>query len=151
MSSVVNELSKQINDGKIIFDSPVSTTERLKKELLGENTGTKVTSTLQALVLELSKLTNTHIRISSLVRNQGHHGAGRAVDLGNENIAAHLLPKVATDDKVGALKIDELIFDAAQAGQQSRNEWNYDQGKKHTYDTSTLDSHKDHIHVSVKQ
>jgi hypothetical protein len=46
--------------------------------------------------------------------------------------------------------IDDLIFDAAIAGDTDRNKWNYDQGAKHNYGTSTLDDHKDHIHFAVK-
>lgn len=45
-----------------------------------------MTPALQALVLELSRL--AQIRISSLIRGSGHHGMGRAVDIGNEEIAA---------------------------------------------------------------
>ena len=109
-----------------------------------------MTANLQSLVLELSKLVSSHIRISSLVRGSGHHGTGRAVDIGNENIAGSLLPKVAKSAQVAALKIDELIFDAGVAGESDRNKWNYDQGKKHNYDDATLKQHKNHIHFSVK-
>jgi hypothetical protein len=84
------------------------------------------------------------------VRSAGHHGSGRAVDIGNEEIAGSLLPQVATDAQVAALKIDELIFDATVAGQSPRNKWNYDRGVKHNYDSATLDDHRDHIHFAVK-
>ncbi len=141
-------LKDKIAAGKIIFDSANEAT--LKAQLLRENTGTQVTANLQSLVLELSKLVSSHIRISSLVRGSGHHGTGRAVDIGNENIAGSLLPKVAKSAQVAALKIDELIFDAGVAGESDRNKWNYDQGKKHNYDDATLKQHKNHIHFSVK-
>lgn len=152
MSDVIANLKAKIDAGRIIFDPPGATSERLRKELLGENTGTQVTTNLQAMVLELANLTDTHIRISSLVRGStmSHHGSGRAVDVGNEGIAAQLLPLVATDSKVSDLKIDELIFDAGVVGKANRNEWNYNEGSKHSYDDSALQQHKDHIHISVK-
>ncbi len=145
-SATVTELEAQIAAGKIIFDAGKET--QLKSELLGTASGTKATAKLQKLVLELSKSQN--IRVSSIVRTQGHHGAGRAVDIGNEEIAGALLPTFATNAKVNQLEIDEIIFDAAIAGQADRNTWNYDQGTKHAYDTATRDDHKDHIHFAVK-
>ncbi|CAB1083586.1 hypothetical protein D1AOALGA4SA_11139 [Olavius algarvensis Delta 1 endosymbiont] len=146
LSSLNQQLKDQIDSGKIIFD-----TDGLKKQLLKENSGdVKVTDKLQKLVLELSKTVSTKIRISSLIRTQGHHGTGRAVDIGNEEIAASLLPEVATNTKVTELEIDEIIFDAAIAGQTDRNKWNYDLGARHNYGASTLDDHGDHIHFAVK-
>ncbi len=146
------DLQAQIDAGKIRFDAGSET--RLKQELLRQNSGTKVTVKLQKLVLELSRVIDSgkQIRISSLIRNEGHHGSGRAVDLGNEEIANHLLnvKQIATDSKVQSLEIDEIIFDAAIAGQTNRNLWNYDQGLKHNYDAATLDQHKNHIHFAVK-
>jgi hypothetical protein len=142
--SVVDDLKQQIKDKKIIFDKP-----ELEKELLGENAGTtKVTSILQELVLAVSKLKN--IRISSIIRQEGHHGTGRAFDVGNEVIANELLPSVATDAQVKSLKIDEIIFDAKVAGESDRNKWNYNEGQKHSYGDKTLDAHKNHIHFAVK-
>lgn len=142
---VVEQLTAQIAAGRIIFDAA-----RLKNQLLGLGRGTRVTRKLQALVLQLSRLASPNIRISSLVRSAGHHGAGRAVDIGNEEIAGSLLALVATDAQVAALEIDELIFDATVAGQSPRNKWNYDRGAKHNYNSATLDDHKDHIHFAVK-
>ena len=143
VSTVVDDLKKNIDASKITFDS-----DSKKKELLGENTGTKITELLQKLVLYISN--QKDIRISSIIRSEGHHGTGRAVDIGNEDIAADLLPGMATETVVKDQSIDELIFDAAIAGKTDRNEWNYDQGAKHTYGTATLDDHKDHIHFAVK-
>lgn len=143
--SVVDELKAQITAGRIIFDPPPG---KLKNELLGENDGTQVSELLQKLVLEVSRLQK--IRISSVVRNAGHHGQGRAFDVGNEEIAAMLLPAIATDAKVLELRIDEIIFDATIAGQSDRNHWNYDVGLKHNYDSATLNQHKNHIHFAVK-
>ncbi len=146
--SLKQQLQEKINSGKIKFD-PGSET-KLKKELLRDNNDTKVTVKLQTLVLELSKVVSTNIRISSLVRTQGHHGNGRAVDIGNEEIAAALLPEFATNSRVAELEIDEIIFDATKAGQTDRNKWNYDLGVKHNYSASTLDQHGDHIHFAAK-
>jgi hypothetical protein len=145
---VVQKLKDQIAAGKIVFDAANAT--KLKKELLGEAAGTNATKKLQALVLKLSELASPNIRISSIVRTEGHHGSGRAVDIGNEEIAGALLPQVATDAQVAALEIDEIIFDATVAGESDRNHWNYDQGAKHSYNSETLDQHKNHIHFAVK-
>lgn len=146
--SVVDDLKAQIAAGRIGFDPPQATADRLRSELLGENTGpVKVTERLQRLVLAVSRM--KVIRVSSIIRNEGHHGAGRAFDVGNEEVAADLLPLVATDAKVGELGIDEIIFDAGVAGQSDRNKWNYDAGAKHAYAAATLDQHKNHIHFAV--
>jgi hypothetical protein len=144
---IVQKLQDLIAAGKIIFDSDTQ-----RKQLLGLNTGTKVTRKAQSLVLKLSELAGQTIRISSLVRvgDPGHHGSGRAVDIGNEEIAGTLLPRVATNAQVAALEIDELIFDAAIAGETDRNKWNYDRGVKHDYNPATLNQHRNHIHFAVK-
>ena len=142
-SDLTRDLERQIEAGRITFDVP-----KFEDELLGRNAGTRVTRTLQSLVLTLSELV-PKIRIGSLIRGSGQHGAGRAVDLGNEEIAGALLPRVATPAQVSALRIDELIFDAAVAGQADRNLWNYDQGRPHDYDNATLNGHKTNIHFSV--
>jgi hypothetical protein len=138
--SVVDQLKEQIASKRITFQKP-----RLQDELLGN----EVTADLQTLVHHLSTLET--IDLSSIIRQEGHHGSGRAFDIGNEGIAKTLLPKIATDAAVAKWSIDEIIFDAkiADAG-YDRNKWNYDQGKKHTYGTSTLDQHRDHIHFAVK-
>jgi hypothetical protein len=139
-------LQQQINAGKIIFDS-----HELKSELLGLNTGTKVTAKLQALILIISRMSPV-IRISSLVRSGtgSHHTEGRAVDIGNEEIAADLLPQIARADKILEFGIDELIFDAAILHEADRNKFNFDQGAKHNFDEATLNQHGNHIHFAVK-
>jgi hypothetical protein len=146
--SVVDDLRAQISAGRITFDPPASKAARLRRELLGENPGTKVTELLQELALEVSRLKK--IRISSIIRTAGHHGSGRAFDVGNEEIAETLLPDLATDDRIEELRIDELIFDAGVAGESNRNKWNYDRGRKHNYNAATLDQHSNHIHLAVK-
>ena len=148
VATIVDQLKAQITAGKITFDPPAATSDRLRKELLGENAGTRVIERLQKLVLAVSKIKN--IRISSIIRNEGHHGTGRAFDIGNEEIAEELLNAVATDNKVAELEIDEIIFDAKVANAQfDRNKWNYDEGSKHDYPAATLDQHKNHIHFAV--
>ena len=144
---VVEKLKDLIATGKIIFDS-----EKQLKQLLGLNTGTKVSKKVQSLVAKLSEIGGLQLRISSLVRTGGgsHHVTGRAVDIGNEEIGRTLLPLVATDAQVAALGIDELIFDARVADQTDPNKWNYDRGVKHNYDAATLNQHKNHIHFAVK-
>lgn len=149
--SVVDELREHIDSGRIIFDnaSP-GQGARLRRELLGQNAGTKVTPALQALVLEVATL--QRIRISSIVRSgsSSHHVVGRAFDVGNEEIAAALLPLIATEERVRELGIDEIIFDARVAGQSDRHKWNFNAGRRHTYDAGTLGEHRNHVHFSVK-
>ncbi|MBV7527269.1 hypothetical protein KW834_22935 [Pseudomonas sp. PDM29] len=138
--SIVDDLKGQISKNRIIFDKP-----ELKDQLLGED----VTAELQALVHHLSILEK--LRISSIIRAEGHHGVGRAFDIGNEEIAKTLLPKVATDPEVMQWKIDEIIFDASKSDSgYDRNKWNYDIGVKHKFDEATLNAHSDHIHFAVK-
>lgn len=143
---VLEKLRQQILAGKIKFNSTA-----FQSQLLGLSGGTKVTAKLQSLVLKLSELATPNIRISSLVRSGmgSHHTEGRAVDIGNEEIAGALLRIVATDAQVAALEIDELIFDGALLG-ENRNKFNYDEGRKHEFNSTTLDQHGNHIHFSVK-
>lgn len=145
--SVVDDLRAQIDAGRIIFDPPAA---RLRRELLGENTGKKVTERLQELVLEVSR--RGRIRISSILREgRGiHHTAGRAFDVGNEEVAGALLPGIATQAVVARFNIDEIIFDARIAGEADRNEWNFDRGEKHNFSPPTLARHRNHIHFAVK-
>jgi hypothetical protein len=140
---LVAQVKAQIAAGRISFDSDAQ-----RAQMLRENDGVKVTDKLLKLVIEVSKL--QVIRVSSVVRNEGHHGRGRAFDVGNEAIAGVLLPAIATDAKVAELEIDEVIFDATVAGQSDPNHWNYDQGAKHAYNAATVAQHRNHIHFAVK-
>lgn len=135
-------LQAHIDNGKIIFDR-----DTLRAELLRENSGTKIAPNLQKLILHLADTVPSHIRISSLIRSGGKHGAGKAVDIGNEEVARDLLADIGLF--ISVLDIDEVIFDASVAGEMDRNEWNYDQGRKHDFATTTLDEHKDHVHFAV--
>lgn len=149
--SVLDHLRDQISAGRIIFDNATAGQgARLRRELLGQNAGTKVTRGLQALVLEVSRL--QRIRISSIIRtgSSSRHVVGRAFDVGNEEVARDLLPLIATDERVEEFGIDEIIFDARVAGQSNRNRWNYNDGRRHDYDSATLTAHRNHIHFAVK-
>lgn len=138
--SVIDDLKSQIAKKRIIFDKPA-----LQDELLGSSVAVEA----QKLVHHLSTLET--LRISSIVRAEGHHAEGRAFDVGNEDIAKRLLATVATNDQVKAWMIDEIIFDAKKAdASYDRNKWNYDRGAKHVYDAATLNAHGDHIHFAVK-
>ena len=144
--SVVDLLRARVDAGKIIFDKPA-----LRDELLGLNAGTKVSSKLQALILKLCDMAPV-IRISSLVRPApgSHHAEGRAVDIGNEEIAAALLPQIATTQQVAALGIDELIFDARRINPSNDpNKFNFDRGVKHDFSIGTINDHGNHIHFAV--
>lgn len=142
MPGTVEELEAHIESGQISFDPDKP---NLEKELLGTSSGTNATAKLQELVVKLAD--TAKIRISSIIRTGGHHATGRAVDIGNEDIAGALLPTAVT--KIAAWNIDEIIFDAGGATLVLRNKWNYDQGVKHSYNAATLDQHKDHIHFAV--
>lgn len=143
-NATVAALEAQIASGRIVFDAGKP---MLKGELLGQNTGQKVTEKLQTLVLRLSEISDNPIRVSSLIRTGSNHGLGRAVDIGNEEIAGVLLPKIVP--LVGELVIDQIIFDATVAGKPDRNHWNHLAGVRHSYNSATLDDHKDHIHFAV--
>ena len=141
---VVQKLRALIDSGAIIFDKA-----SLKDQLLGLNDGTKVTPRLQAFVVKLTELAAPQkIRISSLIRpgTGSFHTIGRAVDIGNQEIATSLLPKIATDEQVRNLGIDELIFNA---GFPNPQRFNYDQGVRHDFDQVTLNEHGNHIHFAV--
>lgn len=149
--SVVDDLSDQIDAGRIVFDNAASgQAARLRRELLGQNSGTKVTLALQTLALEVSRI--RPIRISSIIRSgsSSRHVVGRAFDVGNEEIARDLLPEIATDERVREFGIDEIIFDASVASESNRNRWNYDNGHRHNFDSGTLTQHNNHIHFAVK-
>ena len=108
-----------------------------------------MTPKLQALVVRISELAAPQqLRISSLVRPGvgSHHTEGRAVDIGNQEIAATLLPKIATDEQIRKLGIDELIFNAGFPNPQRLN---YDRGVRHDFDQATLNQHGNHIHFAV--
>jgi hypothetical protein len=144
--SLVERLRTQIKAGKIIFDNP-----SLQSQLLRLNVGTKVTPKLQALVLKLCEMTPV-IRISSLVRSGGgsFHALGQAVDIGNEEIAAALLPQIATAQQVAALGIDELIFDARLINPgNDPNKFNFNDGAKFSFTAATINGHGNHIHFAV--
>lgn len=152
-SPVAAALQAQIDAGRITFDPGPP----FKDMLLGAAGpgGVSVTEKLQKLVLALSKLKTPPLKISSLVRvpkpgDSSSHPSGRAVDFGNEEIAAALLGIVANDATVGQLEIDEIIFDAGGASEADRNRWNYDVGKRHAYKDAVLRAHQNHIHFSVK-
>lgn len=72
-----------------------------------------------------------------------NHFSGNAVDIGNEEVAPQLVPWLTTNS--AALGINELIINPVPAGGSTLS-----QGKPHTYNTATMNDHKDHIHVSVK-
>ena len=141
-AQLVRDLEAQIAAGKITFDR-----EDLRQQLLGRSNGTKVTARLQRLVLELARVVPTSIRISSLIRSAGHHGSGRAVDVGNEEVAPSLLPLAIPN--IAAWNIDEIIFDGRGGSLAERNRWNHDRGVRHDYDAATLSQHRDHIHFAV--
>ncbi|TKW77005.1 MAG: hypothetical protein DI543_17980 [Bradyrhizobium icense] len=142
------QLGAQIASGRIIFDN-----NSLRDQLLGGSSGgIRVTAKLQSLVLKLSTMTPI-IRISSLIRPAAgsHHAVGRAVDIGNEEIAGALLPLIATPQKVAELEIDELIFDARIIDPANdKNKFNFDQGVRHRFNDATINEHGNHIHFAVK-
>lgn len=145
-ADVLQRLKQQIAAGRITFQD-----RKFRADLLGESPGTRVTLKLQFLVLRLSEMA-APIQISSVVRTAGHHGTGRAIDIGNEVIANKLLPQVAIQEQVEKLQIDEIIFDAAVFGEvgDKRQKWNFDLGRPHKYGEGTLRQHNNHIHFAVK-
>lgn len=146
----LEKLNQWISQGVLVFEP--GKIERLKRELLGAPPERVVHPNVRALVVALIEaLPGKRFRISSLLRNGGSHGEGRAVDIGNEEIAGELLPLVATQTVVDRLSLDEIIFDASLIpDEKNRNKYNFDAGKPHVYNKSTLDEHRDHIHFSIR-
>jgi hypothetical protein len=146
-SRVVRELKAQIAAGRIIFQGGGP----YEAYLLGRPLGTvTVTTKLQELVLELSKLTTARLTINSVLRGNppSHHAVGRAIDI-DDSIAPTLLPAIGDQGMVSRLGIDDLIFDAGHIGETDRNRWNFNTGRPHKYGTRLLDQHRNHIHISV--
>lgn len=146
--SVIDDLNQLIAAGRLTFQS-----EALKHELLGLPPAVPPEQKVQALVVALCrKSPTTSIQISSLRRPDSvHHAAGRAVDIGNEEIAGTLLPLVGTQEFVNANAIDELIFDATLIpGEGDSNKYNFDGGVSHDYNDATIKKHRNHIHFAVR-
>ncbi len=146
----VQQLKSLINSGKIIFDN---NSTQLRQQLLQEIAGQLISEKLQKLVVFLAESTDTHIRISSIVRNPNilsDHGKRTAVDIGNEEIANSLLPKLAIPSNIALFDIDEIIFNAGGALPSGPNRWNYKNGSPFNFSDGVLNNHSDHIHISVK-
>jgi len=146
--NVENQLQQALDQKKITFDPGKS---YLRDQLLRKNSPPLITPKLQSLVLALATLSPDPIRISELLQTTGDddHVNGRAVAIGNEEIAARLLPSVATAEQVTKLAINKIIFDAGVAAQADRNIWNIDSGVPHSYDDATLAAHRTDIYFAV--
>ncbi|RAX37836.1 cell wall hydrolase [Rhizobium tropici] len=145
-SDVIKLLREYIAANKIRFQPPK---DKLRGMLLGTGPGT-ATPSLRRLVLHLAGVVDTFIEISSIVRPGGgsFHQSGQAVDIGNEDIASSLLPKVAIQSIVDQFKIDEIIFDSRKIGEKT-NRFNFNGGKPFSYDEATINQHGNHIHFAV--
>lgn len=149
--STVDEINALITSGRIGFD--VGSADVLRRELLGISPARPVATGVQKLIVALcTKVPRLTLRVSSLYRNgQSHHAEGRALDIGNEEVAATLLPIVATQAVVDDLRIDEIIFDATLIPSEiNANRYNFNGGRPHAYNAATLAQHRNHIHFSVR-
>lgn len=140
------QLQQKIDEQKITFEAGKP---RLREQLLRTNSGPVITPKLQSLVLTLATLSPDPIQISEFPQATDDPDAGRAVTIGNEDIAGRLLPLVANPEQVAKLDIGKIIFDASVAGQSDRNMWNYSSGTQHSYDLATLGAHRTDIYFSV--
>ncbi|MER9526671.1 cell wall hydrolase [Mesorhizobium sp. M0292] len=145
---VTKLLRDHIANGKIRFQPPK---DKFRGMLLGTGTDGSATPSLRRLVLHLASVVDTFIEISSIVRPGGgsFHQLGQAVDIGNEDVAGRLLPKVAIQSVVDSFGIDEIIFDSRKIGQKT-NRFNFDGGSPHSFDDATINDHGNHIHFAVK-
>ncbi|MES0042243.1 cell wall hydrolase [Mesorhizobium sp. M0091] len=141
-------LREHIANGKVRFQPPK---DKLRGMLLGTGNDGSATPLLRRLVLHLASVVDTFIEISSIVRPGGgsFHQTGQAVDIGNEDIAGKLLPKVAIQSVVDQFRIDEIIFDSRKVGFKT-NRFNFNGGSPHTFDDTTINQHGNHIHFAVK-
>lgn len=74
------------------------------------------------------------------------HRNGFAFDISNEKVARILLPWLV--ENKDELKIREIIFDSSLIG-KNPNYYNYYEGKPHNFNSGTLRSHRNHIHVAT--
>ncbi len=142
------ELDRLVSTGRIVFDDA----RTLRPQLSGQTS-----PWLQDLVIRVAAIGPT-LRVSSVVGGTHEptslHYAGRAFDLGNEEIAATVVPTIATN--TDSWHIDELIFDASMLnGPDGRpldeNLWNYKRGAKFSYSAGVLrPAHRTHVHLSVR-
>jgi uncharacterized protein YbaA (DUF1428 family) len=141
-------LREHIASGKIRFQPPK---DKLRGMLLGTGSDGSATPLLRRLVLHLASVVDTFIEISSIVRPGGDsfHQTGQAVDIGNEDVAGKLLPKVAIQSVVDQFKIDEIIFDSRKIGSKT-NRYNFNEGRPFAFDDATINEHGNHIHFAVK-
>lgn len=141
-------LREHIANGKIRFQPPK---DKLRGMLLGTGNDGSATPRLRRLVLHLASVVDTFIEISSIVRPGGgsFHKTGQAVDIGNEEVAGKLLPKVAIQSVVDQFEIDEIIFDSRKIGAKT-NRFNFNEGRPFVFDDATINEHGNHIHFAVK-
>ncbi|NEI31731.1 cell wall hydrolase [Rhizobium ruizarguesonis] len=141
-------LREHIANGKVRFQSPK---EKLRGMLLGTGADGSATPALRRLVLHLASVVDTFIEISSIVRPGGgsFHETGQAVDIGNEDVAASLLPKVAIQSVVDQFGIDEIIFDSRKIGHKT-NRFNFNEGRPFAFSDNTINQHGNHIHFAVR-
>ncbi len=131
--------------GVITFQGPVAS---CGPSDIKNNLTLQMVKTLAAIG-DFAKEKGIIIQLSALKCNHqptGLHGVGRAIDIGNEEIAPILVPALNANSQV--LEIDELIYGNALVG-NDRNYYNLKKGLHFNYSTALLDEHKNHIHVGV--
>lgn len=149
---------KVLDDQKITYDSArvreafVQTSQSGTAGLC-ENTGTRVpvNDKLLAVILQIRvQFPNTPLRISSLTTGEhgkgcgtsSHHYEGRAVDIGNDEIAPTIIPWMYANKDV--LGLDELFIRPMPAPAKPLK------GGIDCACSNAQSSHGDHIHFSVK-
>lgn len=94
------------------------------------------------VVIKPSVIKTGHKDCSGPGRTSNHY-SGNAIDIGNEDIAPQLVPWLYANRE--ALGINELIISPVPADAKTLSG-----GNPFTFDTTTMNDHKNHIHVSVK-
>ncbi|PDT50846.1 MULTISPECIES: cell wall hydrolase [Sinorhizobium] len=145
---VVELLREHISNGKVRFQPPK---DKFRGMLLGTGHDGSAVPPLRRLVLHLASVVDTFIEISSIVRPNGgsFHQVGQAVDIGNEDVAEKLLPKVAIQSVVDRFGIDEIIFDSRKIGHKT-NRFNFNGGRPFAFDDATINQHGNHMHFAVR-
>jgi hypothetical protein len=143
-----SKLEQLIQNQRIVFDDAA----QLKPQLLNSTW-----PWLQDLVIRVAQI-GPAIRISSVTGGTHEptslHYNGRGLDIGNEDVAAQVLPTIVSN--VGAWHLDEIIFDASMLNDSNgsplaENLWNHKLGQRFSYSAGVLrPSHRTHIHLAVR-
>lgn len=149
-AGLIKKFNEYIKDGRIKVDGQINIDDVRKGLIKVETLRLMLTIAdflnSKNLYLQVSCTKSDHNKYASS-GNISNHYYGKAFDIGNESIAKVFMPWATRNAKM--LKINELIFDNSLIG-ESRNKYNLRRGEPHSYNGSTLNQHRNHIHISAQ-